>query len=127
VFHRRTTVHELWKVMGTSKFMIPVPHFDLKSLIDFATCRVGTSNRRHCSATKRPDNKPARQMVAYENGQGTLVVRCQHSHPFAAVTLRMSASKNHQQNYHSGGALDLTFAFDVASGRRRTSNPLHQP
>ena len=23
------------------------------------------------SATKRPDNKPARQMVAYENGQGT--------------------------------------------------------
>ncbi len=23
------------------------------------------------SATKRPDNKPARQMVAYKNGQGT--------------------------------------------------------
>src|SRR5215469_11950522 len=35
------------KQKGTSKFMIPVPLFDLKSLIVWAAPGAGTSNRRH--------------------------------------------------------------------------------
>jgi len=37
-------------------------------------------------ATKRPDNMPAWQMVAYKNGRGTLAVRCQRSRAIAADT-----------------------------------------
>jgi len=33
--------------MGTSKLMILVPLFDLKSLVHFSACGAGTSNRRH--------------------------------------------------------------------------------
>jgi hypothetical protein len=36
--------------MGTSQFVIPVPLFDLKPLIDLAAHWAGTSNRRHWRA-----------------------------------------------------------------------------
>jgi len=35
------TFYELWKAMGTSKFMILVPRFDLKSWVHFAACGAG--------------------------------------------------------------------------------------
>jgi hypothetical protein len=33
--------------MGIAKMMMPVPLFNLKSLIDIAASSAGTSNRRH--------------------------------------------------------------------------------
>jgi hypothetical protein len=38
------------------------------------------------------------------------VIRLQHSHDFAAATLRMLKSEDHQQLSVSGGVLDLAFA-----------------
>jgi hypothetical protein len=66
-------------------------------------------------------------MVANKNGQGTMVVRCQHSHPVAADTFADVGIKGPPAKYVSGGASDLTFAFDIATGWWRTSNPLRQP
>src|SRR5262245_28445396 len=47
VIHLGPRSHELRKQRGTSDFMILVPLFDLKFLIEFAAGGVGTSNRRH--------------------------------------------------------------------------------
>ena len=38
---------EFRKAKGTSKFLILVPLFDLKFLIEIAAREAGTSNRRH--------------------------------------------------------------------------------
>jgi hypothetical protein len=47
VIRRRGLRDELRKQRGTGKFMILVPLFDLKFLIESAAVAAGTSNRRH--------------------------------------------------------------------------------
>jgi hypothetical protein len=45
-----------------------------------------------------------------------LVVRFQHSHPIAAGTFANVGIKGPPENIDSGGALDLTFAYESSAG-----------
>src|ERR1043166_5099789 len=54
-----------------------------------------------------------------------LVVQFQHSHAIPASTFANAGIEGPLEIIDSSGALDLTFAFQCATGRERTSNPLH--